>query len=195
MTDQSFDGRRDQDIAGKIKEVGSEFKARASDVADQVTQAAKDQASELGSTAKKFASDAAAGAQSAIEEQKSLGAEYVASVAGAMHRAAGEFDREVPFAARYLHQTAEQIEHAAEAVRNRKARELVGEVEDFARRQPALFFGGAMLLGFAALRFIKSAPENSRSMSGSSEMLPPRVKSPSIGEFDDDLRRHTHEGA
>lgn len=195
MTDQSSDGRRSQDIASKIKDAGSDFKDKASDVAGQVTQAAKDQASELGSTAKQFASDAAASAQSAIEEQKSLGAEYVASVAGALHRAAGEFDREVPFAAKYLHQTAEQIEHAADAVRNRKARELVGEVESFARRQPALFFGGAMLLGFAALRFLKSAPENAGGMGGSSELSPPRVKSPSMGEFDDDLHRHTYKGA
>jgi hypothetical protein len=35
-------------------------------------------------------------------------------------------------------------------------RELVGEVQDFARRQPTLFFGGAVVLGFAALRFLKS---------------------------------------
>jgi hypothetical protein len=30
-------------------------------------------------------------------------------------------------------------------------------VQDFARRQPTLFFGGSMLMGFAALRFLKSA--------------------------------------
>jgi hypothetical protein len=34
---------------------------------------------------------------------------------------------------------------------------LVGEVQDFARRQPTLFIGGAVILGFAALRFLKSA--------------------------------------
>ena len=45
----------------------------------------------------------------------------------------------------------------ADVVRERDMRELVGEVENFARRQPTLFFGGAMILGFAALRFLKSS--------------------------------------
>jgi uncharacterized phage infection (PIP) family protein YhgE len=188
MTDQ-FDGRRDQDVAGKIKEAGSDLKAKASEVAGQVTQAAKNQASELGTTAKKFASDAATSAQSAIEEQKSLGAEYVASVAGALHRAAGEFDRDVPFAAKYLHQTAEQIEHAVDTVRNHNARELVSDVENFARRQPALFFGGAMLLGFAALRFLKSAPENYGNTGVTPATSTPRVQAPSMAQFDEDVRR------
>ena len=43
-------------------------------------------------------------------------------------------------------------------MREKDVRQLVGEVQDFARRQPTLFFGGAVLLGFAALRFLKSAP-------------------------------------
>ena len=43
-------------------------------------------------------------------------------------------------------------------MRERDVRELVGEVQDFARKQPTLFFGGAVILGFAALRFLKSTP-------------------------------------
>lgn len=187
-------GGREQDLTAKVKDVGADFKAKASQLADQVTEAAREQVSEIGATAKKFAADAVAGAQSAIEEQKSLGSEYVVSVASAIHRAAGEVDKELPFASKYLRHTAEQIEHAAEAVRNRNARELVSEVEDFARRQPALFFGGAMLLGFAALRFLKSAPD-SASRGNSSGMSAPEVNSPSMSEFDDGLRDHTHEGA
>src|SRR6478736_8700028 len=89
------DGRGEQDLAGKVKKAGDELKSKASYLADQVTQAAKDQAAEIGTTAKQFASDAATSAQSAIEEQKSLGVEYVSSIAEAVHRAAGEFDREL----------------------------------------------------------------------------------------------------
>jgi hypothetical protein len=98
---------------------------------------------------------------SAVREQKSAGADYLSGIAQAVHRAAGEFDRDIPQAAQYIHSAAEQMESFASAVRDRDPRELVGEVQDFARRQPALFFGGAMLLGFAALRFVKSAePRN-----------------------------------
>jgi hypothetical protein len=37
----------------------------------------------------------------------------------------------------------------------------MGEVQNFARQQPAAFFGAAVLAGFAAVRFFKSAPEHS----------------------------------
>jgi hypothetical protein len=36
---------------------------------------------------------------------------------------------------------------------------VIGQVEDFARRQPVAFIGGAALLGFLASRFLKSSTE------------------------------------
>ena len=41
-------------------------------------------------------------------------------------------------------------------MRNRDMSEIVGNVQAFARKQPTAFFGAAVLLGFAAVRFIKS---------------------------------------
>lgn len=35
--------------------------------------------------------------------------------------------------------------------------EVIRETEDFARVQPAIFLGGAALLGFVAARFLKSS--------------------------------------
>jgi hypothetical protein len=194
MSDQSYNsGRSDQDLTGKARDMGNDLRNKASELTEQFTEKTQEQASEIGSMAKRLASDAAARAQSAIAEQKSLGAQYVASVAGALHRAAGEVNEELPFAAKYLHQTADQIDSAAQTVRDRDMRELVGEVESFARRQPALFFGGAMLLGFAALRFLKSAPEGGSTKNSSGET--PNVRSPSISQLEDDMPRRTQEGA
>jgi hypothetical protein len=85
------------------------------------------------------------------------GANFIGSIAAATERAAGEFDTAMPQAAQYIRQASEQIQSVADVVRERDMRELVGEVENFARRQPTLFFGGAMILGFAALRFLKSS--------------------------------------
>jgi len=102
-----------------------------------------------------------------MNEQKTAGADYLGTIAQAVHRAAGEFQTEVPQAAQYIRQAAGQIESVANAVRERNIRELVGEVQGFARRQPTLFFGGAVILGFAALRFLKSS-DTSSSGKGSS---------------------------
>ena len=92
-----------------------------------------------------------------MDTQKTASADYLGTIAQAVKRAAGEFKNDVPQAARYISQAAEQIETVANSVRQHDMRELVGEVQEFARRQPTLFFGGAMILGFAALRFFKSS--------------------------------------
>lgn len=166
-----------RDVLSKAKDIGSEFQQKAAEMSGDVAGAAKEQLAKLGSTAKELADDATSKAQAALEEQRSLGAQYISSLAGAVERAAGEFEGPMPVAAQYLKQAAEQIDIVASNVETRNLRELVTETEQFARRQPALFFGGAMLLGFAALRFLKSAPAESSS-DGT-----PEVQSPPMAEF------------
>lgn len=52
---------------------------------------------------------------------------------------------------------ADGAERVAGFLRETDARDMVGAVEDMARRQPLIFVGGALLLGLAASRFIKAA--------------------------------------
>lgn len=144
-------------LTDQAKALGRDLKAKAADVTETVTQAAKGQAAEIGTVAKDMAENATGRVTNAMNEQKTAGADYLGTIAGAIQRAAGEFDGAVPQAAQYIRQAAGQIETVANAVRERDVRELVGEVQQFARRQPTLFFGGAVVLGFAALRFFKSA--------------------------------------
>ena len=61
------------------------------------------------------------------------------------------------YAAQYGERAAEQIERFTDYLREHDVNQLVGEVEDFARRQPVIFIGGAFLLGFAGARFLKSS--------------------------------------
>jgi hypothetical protein len=145
------------DIADQAKNLGKDLKNKASDLTETVTRAAKDHAGELQTAAKDMASDATDRVKSAMTAQKTAGADYLGTIAQAVQRSAGQFDSDVPQAAQYIRQAAGQIESVANAVRQRDMRELVGEVQEFARRQPTLFFGGAVVLGFAALRFLKSA--------------------------------------
>lgn len=144
-------------LADQAKSIGKDLKAKASDLSETVTRAAKDQAGEFGTAAKDMAADATGRVRTAMSEQKTAGADYLGTIAQAVQRAAGEFESDVPQAAHYIRQAAGQIESVADAVRQRDMGELVGEVQEFARRQPTLFFGGAVILGFAALRFFKSS--------------------------------------
>jgi hypothetical protein len=144
-------------LADQAKTLGKDLKMKASELTDNVTRAAKDQAGEIGNAAKDMAADATDKVKSAMNEQKTAGADYLGKIAQAVHRAAGEFESDVPQAAQYIRQAAGQIDTVANAVRERDMRDLMGEVQQLARRQPTLFFGGAVILGFAALRFFKSS--------------------------------------
>lgn len=140
----------------KAKDIVRDIKAKASDLTDGVTRAAKDNASQLGDAALDMANSAKDKVEAQVTQRKSIGADYIASIAQATGRAANEFEADVPQAAHYIREASEQIQSVADTVRERDVRELVGEVQEFARRQPTLFFGGAVVLGFAALRFLKS---------------------------------------
>ena len=162
MTDTVTDfqndaARKAQDFTDQAKDFAREMKNKAGEFSDDATRLAKDQAAKLGDAAKELASGATVQLQDAVKQQRSAGADYIGSIAAATERAAGEFDQAMPQAAQYIRQASEQIQGVADRVRERDVRELVGEVESFARRQPTLFFGGAVILGFAALRFLKSS--------------------------------------
>jgi hypothetical protein len=63
-------------------------------------------------------------------------------------------------ASRYIVQAANQVDHLASFLNNRDVSDLLHDVEDFARRQPAVFVGGAFALGVLGARFLKSSQRN-----------------------------------
>ena len=145
------------DLTAKAKDMVRDVKTKAAGLTDEVARSAKENASRLGEAAVDLANSAKNKVEEAAAQRKSLGANYISSIAQAAGRSANEFEAESPQAAHYIRQASEQIQSVADTVREKDVRELVGEVQEFARRQPTLFFGGAVVLGFAALRFLKSA--------------------------------------
>jgi hypothetical protein len=154
---QSSFSNQTNDLSGQAKAFARDVKDKAGEMSADATKLAKEQVTKLGTAAEELASGAASQLQGAVHQQRATGANFIGSIAAATERAAGEFDTAMPQAAQYIRQASEQIQSVADVVRERDMRELVGEVENFARRQPTLFFGGAMILGFAALRFLKSS--------------------------------------
>ena len=57
---------------------------------------------------------------------------------------------------------AEGAERVARYLRENDTRQILGTVEDAARRAPLLFIGGAFVLGVAASRFVKAAAGEAR---------------------------------
>ena len=94
-----------------------------------------------------------------VQQQKVLGAEQIDGVARAVHSAGREFQDEMPSVAQSVHDAAAKLEDASSSLREQSAEELIGAIRRFARNQPAAFFGGAVLAGFALSRFLKSSAE------------------------------------
>ncbi|MGR3503690.1 hypothetical protein [Pseudaestuariivita sp.] len=59
--------------------------------------------------------------------------------------------------AQALGQVVAGLEKAGAFVRGQDAQDLVHDVQQFARRNPLLFLGGAVAAGFVAARFLKSS--------------------------------------
>jgi hypothetical protein len=150
-------------VADQARNLGQEIKNQATGLTQSATEAVKTQASALADSAKEIASDAGDKLRTTVTEQKTAGADYVGTIAGIVRRTSYEFDQEIPQAGRYIRKAADQIDNVSQAIRNRDMSELVGEVQDFARKQPTAFFGAAVLLGFAAVRFLKSSSGTSKS--------------------------------
>ncbi len=151
------------DAVKQAQAFGREIKDQASDLAQTATDVVKTQASNLTDTAKEVASDAGDKLRTSMIEQKAMGADYVGNVAKIIRRTAYEFDSELPQAGHYIRKAAAQLDNVSQALRNKDVSEIVGNVQDFARKQPTAFLGAAVLIGFAAVRFLKSGSEKSSS--------------------------------
>jgi hypothetical protein len=143
----------------------SNLSSQVSGVAREGAREVKEQTSTVAESAKDLASHAGEKLLSSVEEQKAAGADFVGGVAGAIRRAANEFDKDVPQAAQYFRLAADQIGTVSDAFRRRDLNQLVADVQGFARRQPTAFLGAAVLAGFAAIRFLKTSTAASASQS------------------------------
>jgi len=97
-------------------------------------------------------------ARSAFEHQQHRIADSIGSVAEALHQAANQLnEKNQDVAARYTDTAAERIEQFADSLRNRDVDELVNQAEQYARRQPEVFIGGAIAVGFVLARFLRTS--------------------------------------
>lgn len=108
-------------------------------------------------TAKTVASDAGEQLKITLDDQKRAGAHHVGRFAQAVETAADSLERDTPELARYVRDAAHQVEAFSQNLRERDVRQLLGDVQDFARQQPTAFLGASMLVGFGLARFFKSA--------------------------------------
>ena len=127
-------------------------------------------ASELRSDAQQITNTAANRVHSEVDARKGAAAQQAKSVSSALERAGGELDAAPAWLKSAFEQGAQQIQRFADAIEQKDSRELVGQVETFARERPGAFLLGCAAAGFAAARIFKAGGQ--QGSTGSADYQP-----------------------
>jgi ElaB/YqjD/DUF883 family membrane-anchored ribosome-binding protein len=149
---------------GRQDPAGSQSSAKST--IDNAKEAISDAAQSVSDSAKNAAQSARDKAEELAEHGKEAGANRIEGFAQVARNTADDLEKQSPEIAGYVRQAADGLERAASSVRGRSVGEFVDMVDDFARRQPAAFFGSAVLAGFVLSRFIKSRAVQSYASTG-----------------------------
>lgn len=105
-------------------------------------------------------------AQGMLEEQKQKGSEHLGKLADALHQTSSSLQQNnEEQVARYAGMAADGLQRLSSSLREQDVNSLLRQTESLARRQPALFVGGAVALGFMLSRFLKSSSEHQENAS------------------------------
>ncbi len=151
--------------------------------AEKNSGAAHNQSKDAGDKANAGADSTAAGivgqakdkATSLLDTQKTSLAAGIGTVADSIRhigenlRGDNEENQIAGAAAKYGDSLAEQVENISHYVENKNFKELARDLEQFARRNPGLFAGGALVLGILTARFLKSS-DSGRTKSGGRQL-------------------------
>lgn len=122
-------------------------------------------------------------ARSSLGESKSQFADQFGTVAEALRRTTEHLRSEDQQRIAGITETvARQVDQVANYLRRKDAGAMRADLENLARRQPALVIGGALVLGLIGARFLKSS-QSERRFRGSRQQ---RVGSGDYGRFLED---------
>ena len=136
----------------------SQASRMARGVADQAQQVASDTASTITDHVKGL-----------LDDQVGNGADMVGHLANSAKRAADDLDQNAPQLAGLVRGVADRLEIYADDLHDQSVDQLLRTASNYTRRQPAVVFGLAALVGFFALRTFKST----------TSVPPPSLKQPS----------------
>jgi hypothetical protein len=110
-----------------------------------------------------------------LTTQKDRATDGMGSVANAVRRSTQELrDQHHETVAEYVERAADQLDRFSSRLKSKDVGELMRDAQDLARRQPMLFIGSALVLGFAGARFLKSSSPDRREQGSWKELGGPR---------------------
>ena len=141
-----------KNTSGDAKAAARDATERTKAEAERTGEQLKHQGEEIASVAKEKATGYA-------RDQKDAGAAGIDSVARAVDRAADELEETSPELARHARDAASQVHNFSERIREKSIGGIADDLTGYARREPAAFFGVAVVAGFALSRFLGARTE------------------------------------
>jgi ElaB/YqjD/DUF883 family membrane-anchored ribosome-binding protein len=153
-TEKSSDRRQFVPIASaRIEEVKTDVKNAGNALLEQAKSTAGDAYGKISEKA-----------NTALDEKKAGLTGGLSSVADSIRTAADSLGKNADqnhvtrYSAQYANTAAQKLEQTANYFENNDLKAMARDAENFARRNPAIFLGGAFVLGVLAARFFKSSP-------------------------------------
>jgi ElaB/YqjD/DUF883 family membrane-anchored ribosome-binding protein len=142
-------------------------------------------ASGLGSDVKQLGSTAADRLHSEVDARKDTAVSQANSVSSAIQRTAGDLGDDAPaWLKSTLQQGAEQMQRFASSLEQKDSRQLLNDVQSFARERPGTFLAACAAAGFAAARILKAGGAQSGASSQSGAQYPTSDQ-PAFGTSDE----------
>ncbi len=134
---------------------------KAHSAADQAGRKVSETADVVKEQAKRTVSQVSDQAKSNVSTRMGDVASELGSVAEAVRQTSEDLSsHDQPGIARYGNRIADQIEGVSNYLSDRGVEEVLMDAENLARRQPAIFLGGAFMLGLVVGRFLRSSSQN-----------------------------------
>lgn len=177
MSNQSFGRESSGEISGKNKATeGDDTLTQASRVARGVADKAQKVVSNTASTITDHV-------KGLLDDQVGNGADIMGHFANSAKRAADDLDPSAPQLASLVRGVADRLGNYADDLHDQSVDQLLRAASNYTRRQPAVVFGLAALVGFFALRTFKSTSSSNASDSEAPGQRIQGSRLPRVGGF------------
>ena len=141
------------------------FTEQANEAVRKVGETAQQAQGQAKGTIETLSSQATGTAKHLLNSQVNAGADFAGSLAHSIHCAADDLDQSAPQLGELAREAARRVDAFAGRVREKNVEELFEDASEFARRQPAVVFGAAAVLGFALFRMLKVGTQTASGVS------------------------------
>jgi hypothetical protein len=149
-----------EDSIMESKDTRTSSRQSTSTAGSRAREGAEDVKAQAKQGAERMAEETRRQTNETVENQKRAAADQAGGLAGALRKTGDELNRQQqPYLAHYANRFATSLDRMAGTLRKRDADSLIGQAQEFARRQPGLFLGGAVAAGFTLSRFLKSSDD------------------------------------